>query len=101
MRTLFVCLLATAAALQAETYKLTLAQRSEVAGKELEAGDYKLDVEQGVARFHKGKNTLEVPVRSEQCAAMATHTLIGYDTTGPMYRVKSVEIKGTLIRLLF
>ena len=101
MRTLFVSLFAAAAALQAETYSLTLAQRSEVAGKLLEPGDYKLEVEGSLARFHKGKAMIEVPVHSEPCAAMATRTLIGYDTATKMYRVTTVEPKGTQIILRF
>ena len=100
MRTLFVCLLA-AAALQAETYKLTLAQRTEVAGNILQPGEYKLDVEGGKACFRLGKHSVEVPVQSEPAEAMATRTIIAYDTSGAMYRITGVELKGIQVRLRF
>jgi hypothetical protein len=100
MRTLFVCLFA-AAALQAETYKLTLAQRSEVAGNVLQPGDYKLEVEGSKACFRLGKHSVEVPVHSEPAQAMATRTVIAYHTAGAMYRITRVEPKGTQLRLVF
>ena len=104
MRTLFVSLLTAVffiAALQAETYKFTLAQPSEVNGQRLEPGEYRLDVEGGMASFKMGKKLVEVPVHSEANTAPARTTEIRYATTGGMYRIREITPKGAPVRLTF
>jgi len=102
MRTLLVCLLAvTAAMAETETYKLSLAQRSEVAGKQLEPGNYKLEIDGQKACFRMGRTAVEVPVQRGEATEMVKTTQIRYQTGGAMYRITEIQPKGTQVRLKF
>ena len=93
--------LTAAETLNAETYKLSLAQPSMVCGKVLKAGDYKLVVEGETASFRMGKTVVDVAVHQQESKEMAGTTQVRYQTTGGMYRIMEEMPKGTQMKLTF
>ena len=104
MRTLFVSLLIStlgAAAATAETYKVSLAQPTEINGHRLAAGSYKVEVAGSNAYFAQGKLRILVPVHAEAGSETARTTNIRYDTADGTYRLREISPKGSAVKLSF
>jgi hypothetical protein len=85
----------------AETYRVTLSQPSKLAGKQLKAGEYRLNVESSKVTIVNGKETLEVPVKVETGDTKFDNTAVRYTGTGDKIVITEIRIGGTKTKLTF
>ena len=89
------------AAASAETYRVTLSQPSKVEGKQLKAGEYRLNVENSKLTIVSGKQSVEVPVKVQNGDTKFESTAIRYTGTGDKVSIQEIRIGGTKTKLLF
>ena len=100
--TLMFATLAVAAASAAETYKVSLPEPTIVAGKELKAGDYKVEVEGDRAVIKDGKKSVaESPVKVETGSEKFLTTKVRYDNGNGKYNLQEIHVGGTKTKLVF
>ncbi|MCC6857920.1 MAG: hypothetical protein IT158_05145 [Bryobacterales bacterium] len=97
MFTLFALSVASAA----KTYRVTLFQPSVVAGTELKAGEYKLELVDQKVRISNGKQVSEAPVEVQSAAEKFSSTTVKYVNGDGKYRVQEIRLGGTNTRLVF
>jgi hypothetical protein len=85
----------------AENYKVTLSQPTSVKGKQLKAGDYRLNVENTKCTIMSGKQSVEVPVKVETADKKFDSTAVRYSGTGDKQSITEIRIGGTKTRLVF
>jgi len=85
----------------AKTYSITLFQPSELAGKELKPGDYKVDVEGAKAVIRGQKTSVEVPVKLEENGKKFDKTSVRFGTADGKYRIREIYLGGTKTSLVF
>jgi hypothetical protein len=85
----------------AETYRVTLSQPSKVEGKQLKAGEYRLNVENSKLTIVQGKETVEVPVKVNTGGTKFDTTAIRYTGTGDKVSIKEIRLGGTKTTLVF
>ena len=85
----------------ADTYKVTLYQPSLVNGKELKAGDYKVEVKDSVAILRSGKASVEAPVKIETGNDKFSSTSVRYQNGDGKYRIQEIRVGGTNTKLVF
>ena len=85
----------------AETYRVTLFQPSVVKGKELKAGEYKLNVADQKVVIVSGKNTVEVPVTVETSNQKFDSTTVRYSQEGGKNSIAEIRLGGTKTKLVF
>jgi hypothetical protein len=96
---LFTCL-ALAAAF-ADTYRVTLFQPSELAGKQLKPGDYKLELKDGKVTLVKGKEVVEAPVKVETSDQKFSATSVRYSNGDGKMKIQEIRLGGTKTKLVF
>ena len=83
----------------AATYKVSIHQDSVVNGQSLKAGDYKVEVkDNNTAVLVKGKQSVEVPVRTETAPAKFASTQIQYADSN---KLQEIRVGGTTTKLVF
>ena len=85
----------------AENYKVTLSQPTSVKGKQLKAGDYRLNVADTKCTIVSGKESVEVPVKVETADKKFETTAVRYSGTGDKQSISEIRIGGTKTRLVF
>ena len=85
----------------ASTYKLTLFQPSEVAGKTLKPGDYKISLDGDKVKISSGKETVEATAKVETADRKFPSTTVRYDAADGKNRVQQIQIGGTNTKLVF
>jgi hypothetical protein len=85
----------------AENYKVTLSQPTSVKGKQLKAGDYRLNVADTKCTIVSGKESVEVPVKVETADKKFDTTAVRYSGTGDKQSISEIRIGGTKTRLVF
>ena len=85
----------------AENYKVTLSQPTSVKGKQLKAGDYRLNVADTKCTIVSGKESVEVPVKVETVDKKFETTAVRYSGTGDKQSISEIRIGGTKTRLVF
>lgn len=82
----------------AGAYHFVVAKDASVAGKQLKAGDYKLEIKGDVAVIKAGHQTLEVPAHVETAP-------VKFATTSVMYvndsEIKQIGFGGTNTKVVF
>lgn len=85
--------------MSAATYKVSLHQDAMVDGKQVKAGDYKIEVkDNNTAVLSQGKKTFEVPVKTETAQSKFSSTQIQY-TEGN--NLQEIRVGGTTTKLVF
>ena len=79
-------------------YRVSLHQDANVDGKQVKAGDYKIQVKDNMAVMKRGKETIEVPVRTENSGSKFSSTQIQYAGNNT---VQEIRIGGTNTKLVF
>ncbi len=82
-------------------YKITLLQPSVVKGKELKAGEYRLNLMADKVTIVNGKQTVEVPVKIESVERKFDTTAIRYVEESGKATISEIRIGGTKTRLVF
>ena len=85
----------------AENYRVTLSQPSKVEGKQLKAGEYRLNVEDSKLTIVSGKESVEVPVKIQNGETKFDTTALRYSGTGDKLSIKEIRLGGTKTTLLF
>lgn len=85
----------------AESYRVKLSQPSKVEGKQLKAGDYRLNLENSKLTIVNGKETLEVPVKVKTGDTKFDNTSVRYTGTGDKVSIQEIRIGGTKTTLVF
>ena len=94
--TLFSLAIASAA-----TYRVNLTQPAVVNGKELKAGEYRLNVEESKVTIADGRNSIEVPVKVENGGTKFGATVVRYTAEGDKSAISEIRIGGTRTKLIF
>src|ERR1039457_1661794 len=89
------------AAASAATYLVTLSQPSKVEGKQLKAGEYRLNVENSKLTIVNGKQSVEVSVKVQTGDTKFESTAVRYSGTGDKVSITEIRIGGTKTKLLF
>jgi hypothetical protein len=102
---LFVCLatmtIATGWA-NAADYSLHINNKATVGGKELNAGDYRLEIAGDKAMIHGKKDTVEASVKVEEGAQKYGGTTVQYSMSpAGKYRIDEIHLGGTRTKLVF
>lgn len=95
-----VFLFAALAIVFAKTYTVTLIQ-SEIAGTQLKAGDYRLNVDHDKVVLTNGKQRVESAVKVEQTDSKFGSTTIRYAGDQGRRRVQEIRLGGTKMKLVF
>jgi len=83
----------------AATYNVSLFQNSVVDGKQIKAGDYKLELkDNNTAILKHGKQTVELPVRQETSPNRYSTTEVQFNNSN---NLQEIHIGGTHTRLVF
>jgi len=85
----------------AESYRVTLSQPSKVEGKQLKAGDYRLNLENSKLTIVNGKETMQVPVKVKTGDTKFDNTSVRYTGTGDKVSIQEIRIGGTKTTLVF
>src|ERR1022692_2982313 len=88
------------AAASAATYRVTLSQPSKVEGKQLKAGEYRLNVENSKLTIVQGKESVEVPVKVQTGDTKFESTSVRYSGTGDKVAIREIRIGGTKTTLV-
>jgi hypothetical protein len=92
---------ALAVASAAANYKVTLFQPSMIAGTELKAGDYKIEVKDNKAVVRSGKTVVEADIKVETAAEKFSSTSVRYNAADGKYQVQEIRLGGTNTKLVF
>jgi hypothetical protein len=93
--------LALAVASAASSYHFSLYQPSFVAGTELKAGDYKLEVAGDKATIKAGKHVVEANVKTETANEKFASTSVRYSTDGGKMMIQEIRLGGTNTKIVF
>lgn len=85
----------------AKTYSLNLMGSVMLAGTELKAGQYQLEVVDQKAVIRAGKTEVQAPVKVETANAKFGRTTVLLAESGGKQRIAEICIGGTNTRLLF
>ena len=96
----FVCAGALALA-GSPSYNVTFFMPSEIAGKQLRAGDYKIEIQGDKALVGYGKNRVETPVKIEQANEKFATTSVRYQNVDGKAKVEQIRVGGTNTVLVF
>ena len=105
MTKLVVCLaaaaLAATAADSAKSYRVKFFEKSNIGGTELQPGEYRVEVNGGMATIKAGKQIVEAPVKVEDSTAKTSSTTVRYSKENGKYKVEEIRIGGTNTKLVF
>jgi hypothetical protein len=84
----------------AKNFPVTLYQPSTVAGTDLKAGDYTLDLQDQKIVLKGGKKPVESAVKVETAGEKYTSTSVRYSTVDGKLHMKEIRLGGTNMKLV-
>ncbi len=99
-RFLFVFAILALAVASAKTYSVTLFQDSVLAGTELKAGDYRIDLTDSKIVVKGGKQVVESAVKVEKSDTKYSATTVRYANGEGKYRIQEIRLGGTNLKLV-
>ena len=97
----FATLALAVASAKGPVYKFTLLQATVVAGSEIKAGDYKVEVNGDKATIMAGKTVVEAPVKVETGTEKFGLTSVECSTTEGKNVLDDIRVGGTKTTLVF
>jgi hypothetical protein len=92
---------AAASFAQAATiYKVKLMDPVIADGKEIKAGEYKVEVNDSTAVFRNGKDSTEIKVKTETGDAKYNSTSVRYSQEGGKYNLQEIHVGGTKTKIV-
>ena len=85
---------------QAATYHVTLPKTTVIAGHELKAGEYRLDVKETTLVISRGKESVETQVKTEATDKKYDSTTVKYVKDGEKYKLQEIGIGGSKTKLV-
>ena len=100
---LVVCLglVVVAWASAAKPYEVNFNNSALVAGTELQAGVYSVDIAGDKAMIHGKKQSVEAPVKVQESDQKFSATTVQYKMVDGKYRVDEIHLGGTKMKLIF
>ncbi len=99
-RFLFVFAILALAVASAKTYSVTLFQDSVLAGTELKAGDYRIDLTDSKIVVKSGKRVAESTVKVEKGDTKYSATTVRYANGDGKFRIQEIRLGGTNLKLV-
>lgn len=93
--------LAISVASAADSYRVTLFEPSVIGGKELKAGEYKLEVKENKVFIKAGKQLVEAPVTVENSETKFGTTTVRYSNAEGKNQVKEIRVGNSKTKLVF
>lgn len=93
--------LALAVAGAASSYRVTLFQKSEIGGKQLKPGDYKMSLDGDKVVLSQGKDTVEATGKVESTSTKFSTTTVRYSGGESNSRIQEIRIGGTNTKVVF
>ena len=90
----------SAATVHAKTYTVTLLQPATVAGTELKAGQYSVELKDQAVTLKSGKTEVSAPVRVETEDAKFSSTTVRYANGEGKFRIQEIRLGGTKTKLV-
>jgi len=84
----------------AETHWLTIYQPTYLGGKELSAGEYKLNVQGDKLTVTRGKFVVESKVKAEPLPEKARSTKLVCQQVGDKLELNAIQLKGSTTKLV-
>ncbi|MGA3026974.1 MAG: hypothetical protein ABSF98_19635 [Bryobacteraceae bacterium] len=85
----------------ASTYNIKLLQTTNVHGTQLKAGEYRLDVDNGKAVFHRGKTIAEAPAKLATAERKYADTKFVYDRgSDGQLTLREIDLGGSTVRVV-
>ncbi|HUP02383.1 MAG TPA: hypothetical protein VMU19_00245 [Bryobacteraceae bacterium] len=102
MKGIFLTLFAIAAlaVAGAKTYTVDLLHPAMLGGSELQAGQYRIQVDGDKVVVHVGKTTAEAPVKTETAPTKYRDTSVRVTEAGGVQHITEICIGGTTTRLV-
>ncbi len=100
-RFLFAFATLALAVASAKTYDVTLLRPAVLAGTELKAGDYRLDVQDTKVVLSKGKVSVESAVKVEKADSKFSSTVVRFGDDGGKLRIEEIRLGGSNLKLVF
>jgi len=97
---LFVCLLAGMALASTKSFTVTLFEPSVVGNTELQAGDYKFEIQDQKLVIKHGHETTEATVKVETNGAKYPSTTVRYANADGKNKVQEIRVGGTNMKLV-
>jgi len=97
---LFVCLLAGLAFASTKSYTVTFLVPATVGGTELQAGDYRFEIEDQKLVIKHGRQTTEADVKVETGTSKYKSTTVRYDMSDGKNKVAEIQVGGTNMKLV-
>ncbi|MBI4890455.1 MAG: hypothetical protein HY821_07495 [Acidobacteria bacterium] len=85
----------------AASYSVTLFQPSQVGGKDLKPGEYKLTVDKDKAIISQGKDKVEAQVKLESADTKYSTTTVRYADENGKSKVQEIRLGGTNTKVVF
>jgi hypothetical protein len=92
--------LAALATANAKTYSVELSEPAVVAGTELKAGTYYVDVMDSSIVIKGGKTPITVPAKLERVGAKYPATAVRYEVTGGKNQLHEIRLGNTNLKLV-
>ncbi len=99
-RFLFVFAIVALAVASAKTYTVRLFQDSVLAGTELKAGEYRIDLTDSNIVLKAGKQVVKSQVKVEQGETKYSATSVRYATDNGTNRIQEIRLGGTNLKLV-
>ena len=93
-------LLAALATANAKTYSVQLFEPSVVAGTELKAGTYQIDVKDSSIVIKGGKTPITVPATLEKADTKYPATSVRYEVSGGKREIKQIKLGNTNLKVV-
>ena len=84
----------------AATYNVTLLKPTVVAGKTLQPGEYKIEVNNSTAVIRRGKHSVEAKVKTESADKKFNSTTLKYYKEGEALKLQEIGIGGSTTKLV-
>lgn len=97
---LLLCATLTMAIATASTHRIVFYEDATLNGKQLKAGEYKMEIDGDKISLKKGKTSVDASVKVEQAGEKFSTTTVRYGTEAGKYKVQEIRVGGTSIKVL-
>jgi hypothetical protein len=97
---LFVCLVAGMAFASAKSFTVTLFEPAMIGGTELQAGDYKCELQDQKIVLKHGHDATEASVKVETAEGKYSSTAVTYTNADGKNKVEEIRVGGTNMKLV-
>ena len=97
---LLLCATLTMAIATASTHRIVFYENATLNGKELKAGEYKMEIDGDRISLKKGKTAVDAAVKVENGGTKFSTTTVRYGTEAGKYKVQEIRVGGTDLKLV-